>query len=180
MIYWNRLYKWIWFCSRLLLDDSVILVVELKQQFNDIECFSTCNDPTRGSVLGIDPTFNLGDFYATPTTNEHMLLKNRKTGKHPVYIGPVMVHQNRKHDTYYYFASQLKKMRPGLEGLSAVGTDGKALSSAFKSVFPGGSHLLCQLHKRDITVKLRSMNMQEPSTKQILGDIFGSANGDSI
>ena len=121
----------------------------------------------------------LGDFYATPTINEHMLLKNRKTSKHPVYIGPVMVHQNRKHDTYYYFASQLKKMRPGLEGLSAVGTDGEeALSSAFKSVFPGSSHLLCQLHKRDITVKLRSMNRKEPSTKQILGDIFGSANGE--
>ena len=85
----------------------------------------------------------------TPTTYEHMLLKNRKTGKHPVFIGPVMVHQNRKYVTYYYFASQLKKMRPGLEGLSAVGTDGEeTLSSAFKSVFSGSSHLLCQLHNR--------------------------------
>ena len=141
------------------------------------ERFCACNDPTHGSVLGINPTFNLGDFYVTPTTYEHMLLKNGKTGKHPVFIGPRMVHQNRKHDTYYYFASQV----PGLEGLSAVGTDGeKALSSAFKSVFPGSSHLLCQLHKRDkITVKLRLMNMKEPSTEQILGDILGSGNGEA-
>ena len=69
-------------------------------------------------------------------------------------------------------------MRPGLEGLSAVGTDGEeALSSALKS---GSSHLLCQLHKCDnITVKLRSMNTKEPGTKQILGDIFGSGNGET-
>jgi len=82
--------------------------------------------------------------------------------------------------TTSYFASQLK-MRPGLEGLSAVGTDGEeALSSAFKSVFPGSSHLLCQFHKCDnITVKLRLMNMEEPTTKQILGDIFGSGNGET-
>ena len=56
-----------------------------------IECFCACNDPTHGSVLGIDPTF---DLYVTPTTYEHMLPKNRKTGKQPVFIGPVMVHQN--------------------------------------------------------------------------------------
>ena len=28
-------------------------------------------------------------------------------------------------------------------------------------------------------MKLRSMNMKEPSTKQILGDIFGSGNGET-
>ena len=162
-------------------DDSVMSVVGLEQQFDDIERFCACDDPTRGSVLGVDPTFNLGDFYVTPTTYEHKLLRNRKTGKHPVFIGPVMIHQNRKHDTYYYFASQLRKMRPGLEGLSAIGTDGEeALSSAFKTVFPGSSHLLCQIHKRDnIMLKLRSMNAKEPTAKQILGDIFGITDGES-
>ena len=84
------------FVHNVCFDDSV---VGLEQQFNDIGHFCACNDPTRGSVLSINPTFNLGDFYVTTTTHEHMLLKNRKTGKHPVFIGPVMVHQNRKHDT---------------------------------------------------------------------------------
>jgi len=69
-------------------------VVGLEQQFDDIERFCACDDPTRGSVLGVDPTFNLGDFYVTPTTYEHKLLRNRKAGKHPVFIGPVMIHQN--------------------------------------------------------------------------------------
>jgi len=89
------------FVHNVCFDDSVMSVVGLEQQFNDVERFCACNDPTCGSVLGIDPTFNLGDFYVTPTTYEHMLFKNRKIGKHPVFIGPVMVHQNQNHDTYY-------------------------------------------------------------------------------
>ena len=58
---------------------------------------------------------------------------------------------------------QLRKMRPGLRGLSAISTDGEeALSLAFKMVFPGSSHLLWQIHKRDnIMLKLRSMNANE-------------------
>ena len=53
-------------------------VVGLEQQFNDIVRFCACNDQTRGSVFGINPTFNLGDFYVTPTTYEHMLLKENQ------------------------------------------------------------------------------------------------------
>ena len=77
--------------------------------------------------------------------------------------------------------SQLRKMQPRLRGLSAIGKDGEeALSLAFKTVFPGSSHLLCQIHKRDnIILKLRSMIAKEPIAKQILGDIFGITDGQS-
>ena len=43
------------FVCNVCFDDSVMSVVGLEQQFNDIEHFCVCNDPTRGSVLGIDP-----------------------------------------------------------------------------------------------------------------------------
>ena len=76
------------FVRSVCFDDCVMSVVGLEQQFNDIERFCACEDQSSGSVLGIDPTFNLGDFYVTPSTYEHKLLKNRKTGKHPVFIGP--------------------------------------------------------------------------------------------
>ena len=109
-------------------------------------------------------------------------MKNRETGKHPVFIGPTFIHQDRKRTTYFYFASQLKKMRPGLDGLNAIGTDGEeALSSAFQSIFPSSVHLLCQIHKQDnITRKLRSLNVKELGMKQIISDIFGHRNGDSV
>ena len=70
----------------------------------------------------------------------------------------------------------------GLSGLNAVGTDGEeALSSAFKSVFPFSVHLLCQIHKREnITRKLRSLHVNECDMKQIICDIFGHKNGETI
>ena len=129
-------------------EDEHLKDVGLEQQFNDIERFCACEDQSSGSVLGIDPTFNLGDFYVSPFTYEHKLLKN---GKHPAFIGPTFIHQDRKRNTYFYFASQLKTLRPGLDGLNAIGTDcEEALSSAFKSIFPSSVHLLCQIHKQDM------------------------------
>ena len=76
-------------------------VIGLEQQLTDIERFCAPWDQTCGCVLGIDPTFNLGDFYVMPTTYEHMLLQNKITGKHPVFIGPLMIHQNRKQGTHH-------------------------------------------------------------------------------
>ena len=43
-------------------------------------------DPVCASVLEIDPTFDLGDFYVTPTVFEHKVLKNKVTGKHPILL----------------------------------------------------------------------------------------------
>ena len=78
----------------------------------------------------------------------------------------------------FYFASQLKKIRPEIGGLVAFGTDGEeALSSAFSSVYPSSVHLLCFVHKRDnIVRKLREFQVKDKDTKQILNDIFGSVN----
>ena len=161
-------------------DDSVMSVIGLEQQFDDMERFCVSEQRGNTSILGLDPTFQLGDFFVTPTTYEHKLLINRKTGKHPVLLGPLLIHQNRKFGTYHYFASQLLKIRPGLKSLCSFGTDGEeALYKGFSSFFPSALHLLCEIHKQDnITRKLRSMNACEPITKQILGDIFGTTNGD--
>ena len=106
---------------------------------------------------------------------------NKETGKHPIFIGPVLIHTDRKYSTYYYFASQLKKLCPDIEDLIAVGTDGEeALSSAFLSVFPSSIHLLCSLHKMDnITRKLREFKVNDWVVKDVLGDIFGSKIDDS-
>lgn len=131
-------------------DDGIMSVVGTDQQFYDISRFCGRGSGV-GSVIGVDPTFNLGDFYVTPTVYEHKLIINKVTRKHPCFIGPTMIHIDRKYGSYYYFASQLRKLSPDLEGgFTAVGTDGEeALSSAFLTVFPNSIHLLCALHKRD-------------------------------
>ena len=156
--------------------EGIMSLVGTNQQFSDLSRFCACNRSIRGSVLGIDPTFNLGGFFVTPSVYEHRLIKNKVTGKHPYFIGPVLIHVDRKYGTYYYFASQLKKLCPDLENLTAIGTDGEeALSSAFLTVFPNSIHLLCSLHKQgNIMRKLREYKVGEHIVKEILADIFGN------
>lgn len=68
---------------------SIMTVLATDQQVQDLKRF--CADPSAKefSVLGIDPTFNLGEFCEP---YEHKLLETHRTGKHPVFIGPIMVH----------------------------------------------------------------------------------------
>ena len=144
-------------------------------EFHDISRFCGRGVEEK-SVLGIDPTFNLADFYVTPTVYEQKLIVNKRTGKHPTFMGPVLIHVDKKYSSYYYFASQLRKLCPDFEsGLNAVGTDGEeALSSAFSTVFPQSVHLLCSLHKREnILRKLREFKTEEVASKELLFDIFG-------
>ena len=130
----------------------------------------------------IDPTFNLGDFYVTVTTYENIMLKSRRTGRHPVFIGPMFVHQRHTYETYFHFASEILKHRKGLGTLNAIGTDGEEqLSNAFGTVFSGAVKLLCVVHKRDnIRAKLRQLAVPEHLSKDILDSIFGYQLGDTF
>lgn len=56
-------------------------------QLLDIEHF--CTDPTTFGPLSVDPTFDLGDFNVTVTSYRNLLLKNRRTHKNPVMVGPM-------------------------------------------------------------------------------------------
>ncbi len=109
--------------------DSVTFVLATDEQLADIQRFCCDRGSTNSSVLGIDPTFNLGDFYVTVTTYENVMLRSQKTGRHPVFVGPMFVHQRR---TYFQFASDLLKHRKAFTSLNAIGTDGEEqLSNAF-------------------------------------------------
>ena len=55
-------------------------IVATDQQLNDVLRFCANNNPGFSSVLGIDPTFNLGDFYVTTTVYEHKMVRNKITG----------------------------------------------------------------------------------------------------
>ena len=45
-------------------DPCVVLTTD--QQLKDVERF--CTNPSQFSILGVDPTFNFGDYYVTLTT----------------------------------------------------------------------------------------------------------------
>lgn len=170
------------FVGNVSFDDSVMCVLCTDQQLCDIERFCCSQGSTNTSVLGVDPTFNLGDFYVTVTTYENLMLTSRATGKHPVCVGPMLVHQRRTYETYFYFASELLKPCKSFSSLNAVGTDGEEqLSNAFGNVFPGAVRLLCSVHKRDnIRMKLRELGVPEQHAKEIMGSIFGHQQDDTF
>jgi hypothetical protein len=59
------------------------------QQIYDIQRFCCEYD----GILGIDITFNNGDFYVTLLTYRHFILKNSRAKQLLVLIGPVWIHQ---------------------------------------------------------------------------------------
>ena len=59
-------------------------------QLNDIMRF--CTDKDNCSILGVDMTFNIGDFYVTITVYWHTLLRSVQYGVEPA-IGPTLLHQ---------------------------------------------------------------------------------------
>ena len=118
-------------------------VLTYNWSLDDIERFCT-----KSQCTVLSPTFNFGDFDGTVTTYRHLLLSNAR-GNHPVTMGPIFIHQQKKFESYYFFASSLVRLKSALCDLHAFGTDGeKALASAFQTVFRRAIHLRCFLHLR--------------------------------
>ena len=145
------------------------------RQLHDVDRF--CCDKEEFSILGVDPTFNLGDFLVTITTYKHLLLQDRISGKSPVMIGPVLIHQTKKTATYHSLASSMVGLCPNLVNLKVYGTDGEhAISNAFSTQFQQATHLLCFWHaKRDIQRKLHDLGISEKYAKEYIKEIFGKS-----
>ena len=81
--------------------------------------------------------------------------------------------------SFHDFASTLIRLNPNLSGLKAYGTDGEPeLMKAFKLCFPKVVHLRCTNHiRRNITDKLRDLNIPQHTSKEFLADIFGCQIG---
>ena len=157
--------------------DAMCLLVS-DRQLHDMARFCTDNDQC--SILGIDPTFNLGEFSVTVTTYRHLQLIERRTRKPPVLLGPMLIHQKKTRESYYFLASGILGLCPNLRGLVAFGTDGeKAIGEAFQMQFSEAKHLLCFIHVKDrLKSKLRDLGICGDVAKSFLTDIFGYQQGD--
>ena len=67
-------------------------------QIEDLITF--CTDPESFSVLGVDPTFNLGLFNVTVTTFRNKKVVDKVSGHHPIMIGPLLLSQTKTFDAY--------------------------------------------------------------------------------
>ena len=72
-----------------------------EKQIHDIEKF--CTTELEASVLAVDTTFNICDMRITDTSYRNKRLLNRTTGKHPVLLGPVMLHFSKNEKIFGSF-----------------------------------------------------------------------------
>ena len=90
------------------------------RQLLDLERF--CTNPSKPGILSMDTTYNCGEFYVTPTTYRHQLLLS-KTGKHPLLLGPTLIHKHRDQEAFSYLASSMIRLKPSPARILAVGCD---------------------------------------------------------
>lgn len=148
-------------------------VLCLEQQLTDLNQF--CCDPHNFSVLGIDPTYSLGEFSVTPTVYRHLLLEHHKTKKSPLFLGPVLVHYRKEFRNYNFFLSTLVGLRHGFDHILAVGTDGESvLVDAVKHQFPWCLHVHCFRHLQN-NIERHSQENHFPTSAIVAykRDIFG-------
>jgi len=148
-------------------------VLATNQQLDDMVRFLT--DPADFSIMGVDPTFNFGDFNVTPIVYRNLLLEHRTKGHSPVMVGPMLVHHQKKFSSYSFFASTLVSLRPALHNIIAFGTDGETeLYKAFSASFPYALHLRCFRHYRaNLSSKLKDLGISVGVAEIFLSDIFG-------
>ena len=79
---------------------DAMCVLASNRQLQDVARF--CCNSELFSILGADPTFNLGEFSVTVTTYRHLQLLDRNTKKPPVFIGPMLIHQRKKIKRYWH------------------------------------------------------------------------------
>ena len=91
-------------CSFQGAPDAMCLLAK-DRQLNDMVSF--CTNHEEFSVVGVDPTFNLGDFSVTVSTYHHLQLIDCTTKKHPVMLGPMLVHQRKTKLSYHFMASSM-------------------------------------------------------------------------
>lgn len=157
---------------------SIVLASDV--QLAELEKF--CTEEIMFTVLQIDPTFNLGPYECTPISYKNLLLEKKSTGKHPVFVGPVLIHYRKDERTYRDFLNKLKSLRPGLQDIISIGTDGEmALVNALQSCFPKATErsLRCFRHfRQNMEDKLHKAGMKGSSANEYLWEVFGKVASD--
>lgn len=132
-----------------------------------------CCTPDHPSILSIDTTFNVGEFYVTSTTYTSKVVLNNKTGKPANLPGPAMFHTSKNRKDYLYFAHTLLENNYDLERIVFFGGDRDKAQASFLKPLKGCTFLPCKKHiEDDISRKIADLGLNATKA-EILEDIFG-------
>ena len=156
----------------------VSVVLYNNQQLSDLRKFCT-NPEYPCSALGIDTTFQFGNFYVVTTSYRHLFLQN-KEGKFPIMLGPILVTHRLQRVYYRVLFDHITRDAPELASeLKAFVTDGElALQQAASEAFRCALSLMSLPHmERTIKCKVRnelklSGHFYNTVIKDLSGDEF--------
>ena len=98
------------------------------------------------SILGVDLTFNLGEFDVIVTTYRHLVLQSRTSPQPPVMLRPMFIHVRKDFAAYHFFTSALVGQRLHLIFKGFWNRWWACLGNALKATFPMAQDVRCFLH----------------------------------
>ena len=154
------------------ISDSYYIFLGTTTQLDDVAKMCCDSD----NVLCIDATFNLCSGWVTDCCFNNDDLRTNK-GKHPIFLGPAIVHFEKDVFLLSRFASEMLTYQTAISNLKTIGTDPeKAIFNGFLSQIKDLKLLLCVFHlqqnnKRKLTELKPKGGSQVINT--ILADIYG-------
>ena len=145
------------------------------RQLQDIEKF--CKNKVNGVVLGIDPTYNVCNYYVIICTYKNPLLEVSGTDRSPVMIEPAITHAQKTFEAYFALPHNMLRHIRNIIELKTFGTDAEVnVFQALKTCFSNADHLLCWIHSKDnVEKKLAYLKLR--FTKSYINEIFGEKSG---
>ena len=149
----------------------------IDEQLQDIRRFC-CSAPIgETTVLGVDKTFNLGQFHVTLTCLKNLSILRRDTNDHPIFLGPMYIHGSSKTSDYRVFFNHIYSALDNSRSSPTVGSDDeKVLRNAIAQAWPQGHHIYCHRHLRtNGTECMLITSLSDQQKKPVLTAVFGDA-----
>ena len=133
------------------------------------------------SIFGIDPTYNIGNYYVTVTTYWHLWFDTAE-GVNPVFLGHCLIHSGKEYSSYYRLPESMVKANQNCRNILVFGNDTeKNVYQVFRDVLSNAYHLWCDIHiKKNIFKKLTEFIIDKGNKQETAKEIFGWTIGDSV
>ena len=143
-------------------------------QLNDI--VKLCCDGN--GVLSIDTTYNLCNSWVTDSCYHNTRLESND-GKHPICLGPAIIHFEKSAFIFSRFASEMTTLQPQIKDFNVIGTDQEmAIYQGFSSQITDLKLLLCVYHfEKADKRKIMQLNPKNGDMKKIIAGIYGCQCG---
>ena len=109
------------FIRRVTLIPEAMCVLANNRQLDDMKKFLI--EEGNSVIMGVDCTFYLGPFLATVTTYRHPMLRDCKSRRSAVMMGPILLYVKRTEQSYAYLGEVLASIFPELANIQWIGTD---------------------------------------------------------